>query len=93
MIVVMAVSASTTEIQQVVSTIENQGMRALIMPGGERVAIGIPSAIPPETRELLAQNLGGLHGVEHVAHVSRPYKLASREFHRADTVIAIQEVR
>ena len=92
MIVVMAISASTSEIQQVVSAIEGQGMRALIMPGGERLAIGIPSAIPPDKRELLALNLGGLPGVEHVAHVSRPYKLASREFHRADTVVAIRKV-
>jgi 3-deoxy-7-phosphoheptulonate synthase len=92
MIVVMTISASAAEIQLVVSTIESQGMRALTMPGGERVAIGIPSAIPPEAREQLSQNLGGLPGVEHVAHVSRPYKLASREFHHADTVVDVGEV-
>ncbi len=80
MIVVMTISASAAEIQQVVSTIESQGMRALIMPGGERVAIGIPSAIPPEAREQIAQNLGGLPGVEHVAHVSRPYKQPLESF-------------
>ncbi len=93
MIIVMTVSATEGEIQQVVSAIEKQGMRALIMPGGQRVAIGIPSAISPDIRELLSQNLGGLPGVEHVAHVSRPYKLASREFHCADTVVVIQKIR
>ena len=93
MIVVMAVSAVEAEIQQVVRAIEAQSLHALIMPGGERVAIGIPSAIPPEVREDLAQTLGSLPGVDHVAHVSRPYKLASREFHRADTIVEVKGVR
>jgi 3-deoxy-7-phosphoheptulonate synthase len=92
MIVVMSVAATEAEIQQVVSTIESQALRALTMPGGERVAIGIPSAIPPDLREHLAQLLGALNGVDHVAHVTRPYKLASREFHPHDTVIQIQNV-
>jgi 3-deoxy-7-phosphoheptulonate synthase len=93
MIVVMSVAATEAEIQRVVAAIEAQSMRALIMPGGERVAIGIPSAIPPEIREGLAQLMGALPGVDHVAHVSRPYKLASREFHRADTVTEVKGVR
>jgi 3-deoxy-7-phosphoheptulonate synthase len=93
MIVVMSVSATEGEIQQVVSAIEAQSMRTLIMPGGDRVAIGIPSAIPPEQRDLLAQTLGALPGVDHVAHVSRPYKLASREFHQADTIVEVRGVR
>ncbi len=92
MIVVMAVLASEAEIQQVVTAIETQSLHPLIMPGGERVAIGIPSAIPPEVREDLAQTLGSLPGVDHVAHVSRPYKLASREFHPADTVVEVKGV-
>ncbi len=93
MIVVMSVSASETEIEQVVSAIEAQSMRALVMPGGERIAIGIPSAIPPELREHLAQTLGALPGVDHVAHVTRSYKLASRDFHPADTIIEIKGIK
>ncbi len=92
MIVVMSVSASEAEIEQVVSAIEAKSLKALMMPGGERVAIGIPSAIPPEIREGLAQELGALSGVDHVAHVSRPYKLVSREFHRADTTFEVRGV-
>jgi len=90
--VVMSVSASEAEIQQVVSAIEARSLKALTMPGGERVAIGIPSAIPPELREGLAQALAALPSVDHVAHVSRPYKLASREFHRSDTIVEVRGV-
>jgi 3-deoxy-7-phosphoheptulonate synthase len=92
MIVVMSVSATEEELQQVAATIESRGLRSLRMPGGDRVAIGIPSAIPTDVREPLFQTLSVLPGVEHVTHVSRPYKLASREFHRADTVVEVKGV-
>lgn len=92
MIVVMSVWAKEEELQQVVSTIESRSLRALQMPGGDRVAIGIASAIPPDLREPLFQTLSVLPGVEHVAHVSRPYKLASREFHKSDTLVDVRGV-
>jgi 3-deoxy-7-phosphoheptulonate synthase len=92
MIVVMSVSATEEELQQVAAVVESWGLRSLRMPGGDRVAIGIPSAIPTDVRELLFQTLSVLPGVEHVAHVSRPYKLASREFHGADTVVDVKGV-
>src|SRR5262249_41498484 len=38
------------------------------------------------------QELGALPGVDHVAHVSRPFKLASREFHRSDTIVEVKGV-
>ncbi len=87
MIVVMSVAASEQDIQQVVQTIEDRQLKALSMPGGERTAIGIPSAIPPDLREDLAQLLQSLPGVDHVTHVTRSYKLASREFHPGDTIV------
>jgi 3-deoxy-7-phosphoheptulonate synthase len=90
-IVVMSVSATVEEIQQVTQAIEAAALKPLVMPGGERTAIGIPSAIPPERREDLARLLESLPGVDHVAHVSRAYKLASREFHRADTVVRVRD--
>jgi 3-deoxy-7-phosphoheptulonate synthase len=93
MIVVMSVTAAEEDIRQVTSSIEARGLIALRMPGGDRMAVGIPSAIPPDMREPLFQALSVLSGVEHVAHVSRPYKLASREFHQADTVIEIKGIR
>src|SRR5262245_22520163 len=92
MIVVMTVSAIEEEVKQVISSIESRGLSALRMPGGDRVAVGIPSAIPPDMREPLYQRLSVLPGVEHVAHVSRPYKLASREFHRNNTIVEVKGV-
>jgi 3-deoxy-7-phosphoheptulonate synthase len=91
-IVVMSVSATAEDVQQVAKAIETQGLTPLVMPGGERTAVGIPSAIPPERRDELARLLESFAGVDHVAHVSRAYKLASREFHRADTIVQVRGV-
>lgn len=92
MIVAMRSGASEAEVRQVVTTIEHNGLKAVSLPGGERVAIGIASAIPPELREPLTETLEILPGVDHVAQVSRAYKLASREFHPSDSVVEIKGV-
>ncbi|MCX8052763.1 MAG: 3-deoxy-7-phosphoheptulonate synthase [Armatimonadetes bacterium] len=92
MIVAMKADATPDEIQAVVDRITSFNLKALNMPGGERTAIGIASAIPPDLRETLAELLGAMPGVDRVTHVSRAYKLASREFHPADTVITVKGV-
>ena len=58
MIVVMTVSAVEEDVGQVISAIEARGLSALRMPGGDRVAVGIPSAIPPDLREPVGHAVG-----------------------------------
>jgi 3-deoxy-7-phosphoheptulonate synthase len=92
MIILMQKDATAEQAEGVIAAIGARGLRALNLPGGEHVAIGIASAIPTETREELAGTLSVLPGVSHVVHVSRPYKLASREFHAAQTIVKIRGV-
>lgn len=92
MIVAMKSGATDGEVREVVSRISSYGLNALDLPGGERHAIGIASAIPPDLRETLAEVVGSMDGVDHVTHVSRKYKLASREFRAADTVVSAKGV-
>nr|WP_231725849.1 3-deoxy-7-phosphoheptulonate synthase [Chthonomonas calidirosea] len=89
----MSVDATQQQIDDVIELIKQHNLKALHLPGDEHVAIGIASAIPPELREPLALALQALPGVDHVVHISRPYKLASREFWRTDTVVQIGEVK
>jgi len=89
MMIVMRAGASDEQIAAVIRRIEAEGLTALNLPGGERTAIGIASAIPVEVRETLAAALEVMPGVDHVTHISRPYKIASREFFREDTVFDI----
>src|SRR2546423_15203293 len=92
MILLMQKTATAEEADRVVEAIEARGLRALRLPGGDHLAIGIASAIAPEIREELAGALTALEGVSHVVHVSRPYKLASREFRSENTVVDVAGV-
>lgn len=92
MIVAMKADATADEIRQVIDLISGYDLKALNMPGGERTAIGIASAIPPELRPALTETLETMPGVDHVTQVSRTYKLASREFHPADTLLKVNGV-
>jgi len=92
MMVLMNADATAEQIEEVIQRIEDHQMQALRLPGGEHTAIGVASAIPSHVREPLTQSLQILPGVNHVVQISRPYKLASREFHQVDTVVKIKGV-
>lgn len=93
MIIAMKAGATPEEIQGVIDKIVEVGMRALNLPGGDRTVIGVASSIPPDMRQPLTELMLSLPGVDHVAQVSRAYKLASREFHAADTVVTVKGVQ
>lgn len=85
MIVVMKVGATEKEIAKVVERIETAGLKAHLSQGTERTIVGVIGQIIPELRDTLEM----LPGVEDVIPVSKPYKLASREFHPLDTTIGV----
>jgi len=89
MMVLMYAAATPQQIDDVIARIAHSMMQPLRLPGDEHVAIGIASAIPPDLRPVLTEALAMLPGVEHVIQISRPYKLASREFRRVDTLVNI----
>ncbi|HEY3298269.1 MAG TPA: 3-deoxy-7-phosphoheptulonate synthase, partial [Armatimonadota bacterium] len=92
MIIAMRAGATPAEIKNVIEKIKESGMRPLNLPGGDRTVIGIASSIPPDLREPLTELMTSQPGVGHVAQVSRAYKLASREFHAADTIVNVRGV-
>lgn len=91
MIVLMEPGATPEQIQGVCEAIEHNGLQSIVLPG-ELTAIGIPSAIPQELRESLDGVLGSLPGVSRVTHVSRPYKLASRQWQKEPTRVRVKGV-
>jgi 3-deoxy-7-phosphoheptulonate synthase len=82
----MKAQATPEEIQAVCETIEQLGFRAHPLPGAQRTAIGITG----NKGEVDLGNLEDLSGVAEVIHVSKPYKLASREAKEEDTVIRFE---
>lgn len=91
MIVLMQLAATGEQIDAVCQAISDFGLEPLRLPG-DRMAIGIPSAIPQELRDTLESLLSSLEGVSKVTQVSRPYKLASTEWKREKSVVQVKNV-
>lgn len=92
MIILMQFDATPEQIEGVCAAIREQGLEPLVLPGEDRVAIGIPAVVPQDDRPRLEALLGSLDGVSKVTQVSRPYKLASLEFHRQRTTVQVKNV-
>lgn len=88
MIAVTSNKTSDERIQEIVQFIEKQGVQAHVSKGEDRTVIGIIGQADPK----LAEQLRQMSGVEQVVKISKSYKLASRDFHPADTVINIKGV-
>src|SRR5262249_30401732 len=87
MLVVMNSHATPEQIDAVVSAIRRMNLTPHPMPGATRTAIGITGnigAVDPRTLEVLP-------GVMELIRVTKPYKLASREMHEADTYIQVPQ--
>jgi len=84
----MKVGSGQDEISRVTNRIESVGLKAHISEGIEHTVIGVLGQVFPELRDALEL----LPGVDQVIPVSKPYKLASREFHPLDTIIEINGV-
>lgn len=88
MLVVMDRGATSEQVDKVVRMIEDRGMTARPIPGGDRVSIGILNNKGPVDPALFL----GLPGVKEAIPVTRPYKLVSREVKPEDTLIQVRNV-
>ncbi len=87
MLVVMQNHASPEQIDQVLRAIRELNLTPHPLPGATRTAIGITgntSAVDSRTLEVLS-------GVSECIRVTKPFKLASREMHAADTVVTMPQ--
>ena len=85
MIIITRANISDAELDAIRERIEQRGMRTHLSRGVERTIIG---CIGDES--LLAEvPLRSMPGVEDVVPVLKPYKLASREFAAAPTVVRV----
>src|SRR5947209_1829854 len=97
MIVVMQQHCSEEAIEHVLVYLKNHGLSGHLSRGAELTVIGVLGAVGPSGTRTTAgginPNIGealeGLPGVDRVLIVSKPYKLASREFHPVDTVVEV----
>jgi 3-deoxy-7-phosphoheptulonate synthase len=89
MLVVMEAGATPAQIARVIDTIQVLQLTPHPLPGPTRTAI----AITGNTGAVDSRVLEVLEGVKECIRVTKPYKLASREMHPADTVIDLPQGR
>ena len=87
MLVVMQSDASPEQIARVLDAIRGISLTPHPLPGATRTAIGITG----NTGAVDARVLEILPGVKECIRVTKPYKLASREMHRDDTVVRMTQ--
>jgi 3-deoxy-7-phosphoheptulonate synthase len=85
MLVVMSSQATKEQIDQVILAIQRMKLQPHPMPGPTRTAIGITG----NNSAIDARSLEALPGVQDLVRVTKPYKLASREMHAADTFVRV----
>src|SRR6478672_2795696 len=85
MLVVMQADAAPEQVERVIAAIRELDLTPHPLPGATRTAIGITG----NTGAVDARRLEVLDGVKECIRVTKPYKLASREMHRDDTVIRL----
>jgi len=89
MIVVMAKDCPPGDLQGVKNRIEShEGLRAQIFDGVERIVVGVLGSIPPDLKDEIEL----LPSVLEVVPISKPYKLASREFHPDNSKVVVNGV-
>ncbi|MBI5563425.1 MAG: 3-deoxy-7-phosphoheptulonate synthase [Chloroflexi bacterium] len=89
MIIVMKSGASAKQISAAVSRVEALGYRVHLSQGEERTIIGVIGDDRPIDRSAFEL----LDGVEKTVPILKPFKLASRDMHPQDTVVALNGVK
>ena len=87
--IIMRTNATPQEIAAVVERIEGNGLRAHLSKGEERTVIGAVG----DGRPVLKDQFLHLPGVDRVIPITRPYKLASREFIAENSLFPLNGVQ
>jgi 3-deoxy-7-phosphoheptulonate synthase len=89
MIIVMKSGATMKEVSSVLKQIEAHGFKPHMSKGEETTVIGVIG----DERKFDGANFQAMPGVEKVIPILKPYKLASRDFQKKDTVVKVGDVR
>ncbi len=89
-IIVLKPEATEDDIRHVVKKLESKGLKAHVSKGTERTIIGVigdTSRISEDEENAIR----AIESVESVTRIIKPYKLASREFKKEQTVIKVKD--
>ena len=89
MLIVMNHNATKADIDAIAKAVQDMGFRAEPIPGSERTAIGVLGNHGYVDDSKILE----MSGVQRVIHVSKPYKMVSRDFHPEATVVDVAGVK
>ena len=81
-------TATESQIEEVAEYIRDLGLRAKLLPGSIRTTIGVMG----NKSYVDADQVSVMPGVLEIIHVSKPYKLVSREWKPQDSVVRVGDV-
>jgi 3-deoxy-7-phosphoheptulonate synthase len=88
MMIIMRSDATKEQVSSVVQRVESFGLQGHLSQGVERTVIGVVG----DRRHVTESQFLYLPGVDRVVPISRPYKLASREFKPEDSIFPLDGV-
>src|SRR3712207_6716788 len=91
MVIIMEQGAEPAHVDRVIEVVQKEGFTPFINPGVERKVIAVLGVIDSQ-KVPLVDKFENLPGVERVTLISEPYKLSSRNYHSADTVVRVRDV-
>src|SRR5581483_11062596 len=85
MIIVLRPDSTNEQIEHILEHIQELGFKPHLSRGEKRTIIGVIG----DEEKLQVEPLSAIPGVEQVLPILKPFKLASREMHPADTVVVV----
>src|SRR5438477_3158053 len=89
MIIVLQPRSTDAQIQHIMERIVELGLKPHLSRGELRTIIGVIG----DEEKLQVEPLAAIEGVEQVLPILKPFKLAGREMHPSDSVVAVGRVR
>jgi len=87
MMIIMRASATPADVDNVVARVKSFSLDAHLSTGSERTVIGVVGDGRPIEKSMFIR----LPGVDSIVPISKPYKLASREFYPENSLVPIGE--
>ncbi len=87
MMIIMRTSATQADVDNVVNRVKSLHLDAHLSTGAERTVIGVVGDGRPIEQSMFVR----LPGVDSIVPISKPYKLASREFYPENSLVPIGE--
>jgi 3-deoxy-7-phosphoheptulonate synthase len=85
MIIVMSHQAAPAQVEAVVERVKEIGLRPEVSRGEDRAVIGVIGGNAYAYREAFSH----LPGIQEIVQITKPFKLASREFQPRDTIVDV----